>query len=113
MGVVYSTDKGRLCPNCRQPVGQCRCRKAEPSPIGDGVARIQRQTGGRGGKTVTVITGLLLDPPALQMLCKELKQRCGSGGAVKAFTLEIQGDHRELLKAELEKRGFRVKLAGG
>ena len=113
MGLVYSTDKGRLCPECRQPTDKCRCRQAQTPPPGDGIARIQRQTGGRGGKTVTVITGLALDLPALQALGKELKQRCGSGGAVKDFTIEIQGDHRELLKAELEKRGFKVKLAGG
>ncbi len=80
---------------------------------GDGIARIQRQTGGRGGKTVSVISGLALDAAALQALCKVLKQRCGSGGAVKEFTIEIQGDHRDVLKNELEKRGFTVKLAGG
>jgi len=113
MGLVYSTDKGRLCPECRQPPAQCRCRQAKAPPAGDGIARIQRQTGGRGGKTVTVISGLPLDLPALQELGKVLKQRCGSGGAIKDFTIEIQGDHRELLKAELERRGFKVKLAGG
>lgn len=115
MSLVYSTDKGRLCPDCRQPQAKCQCKSSQTStpPGGDGIARIQRQTGGRGGKTVTVITGLTLALPALQTLGKELKQRCGSGGAVKDFTIEIQGDHRELLKAELEKRGFKVKLAGG
>ncbi len=115
MSLVYSTDKGRLCPDCRQPQANCQCKsgRARPAPAGDGIARIQRQTGGRGGKTVTVVSGLPLELPALQALGKELKQRCGSGGAVKDFTLEIQGDHRELLKAELEKRGFKVKLAGG
>ncbi len=113
MALVYSTDKGRLCPDCRQPAAQCRCRQTGSPPAGDGIARIQRQTGGRGGKTVTVVSGLTLDAAALQALARELKQRCGSGGAVKAFAIEIQGDHRELLKAELERRGFKVKLAGG
>jgi translation initiation factor 1 len=113
MGLVYSTDRGRLCPACHQPQAQCRCKRASAPPPGDGIARIQRQTGGRGGKVVSVISGLGLDAAALRTLCKELKQRCGSGGAVKDFTIEIQGDHRETLKNELEKRGFTVKLSGG
>lgn len=112
MSLVYSTDKGRICPDCRQPVAQCRCRSAA-APAGGGIARIQRQVQGRGGKTVTVISGLALDAPALKALAKALKQRCGSGGAVKDGAIEVQGDHRELLKAELEQRGYRVKLSGG
>lgn len=113
MALVYSTDKGRLCPDCKQPKEACRCKAAGAPPPGDGFARIQRQIAGRGGKTVTVISGLGLDQPALKELAKALKQRCGGGGAVRDFTIEIQGDHRDLLRAELEKRGFRVKLSGG
>lgn len=113
MALVYSTDKGRLCPDCRQPPPQCRCRCAGAPPPGDGTVRIQRQIAGRGGKAVSVISGLGLDQAALKELAKALKQRCGGGGAVKDFAIEIQGDHRDLLKAELERRGFRVKLSGG
>ncbi|WP_137939449.1 translation initiation factor Sui1 [Chitinivorax sp. B] len=109
---VYSTEHGRLCPGCGQPVNACCCRKAAP-PSGDGVIRLRRETGGRGGKTVTTATGFLLDDNALKQLAVDLKRKCGTGGAVKDRIVEIQGDHRELLKTELEKRGFIVKLAGG
>lgn len=112
MGLVYSTDKGRLCPGCGQPAAQCACRDAG-AVLGDGNVRIQRQTQGRGGKAVTVVTGLPLNADGLKDLAKQLKQRCGSGGAVKDGSIEIQGDHRQVLKAELEQRGYRVKLSGG
>ena len=83
-GLVYSTDSGRMCPVCRQPVAACRCASsiARPLPAGDGVARIRREVGGRGGKTVTVVTGLALDPVALVALSKRLKSACGTGGTV-------------------------------
>lgn len=113
MALVYSTDQGRLCPDCKQPQDSCRCKAAGAPPAGDGFVRIKRLVAGRGGKTVSLISGLGLDQAALKELAKALKQRCGGGGAVKAFDIEIQGDHRELLKAELEKRGFKVKLSGG
>lgn len=120
MSLVYSTDKGRLCPQCQLAVAQCECKttgknKAALSNkgIADGIVRLHRQTGGRGGKTVTLITGLAIDHAALQQLAKTLKQRCGSGGAIKNGDIEIQGDHREQLKSELEQRGFTVKIAGG
>lgn len=113
MGLVYSTDQGRLCPTCDAPVADCRCRKGQSAPVGDGVVRIQRQTGGRGGKTVTVITGVPLAEQELRDLVKTLKQRCGTGGAVKAGVIEIQGDHRSLLKEMLAARGWTVKLSGG
>jgi translation initiation factor 1 len=75
--------------------------------------RIQRQVNGRGGKTVTVVTGIPLAGEELKKLAKTLKQRCGTGGAVKDGRVEIQGDHRELLRAELAARGWTVKLSGG
>lgn len=112
MGLVYSTEKGRLCPACEQPRDVCRCRATRP-PAGDGIVRIQRQTGGRGGKTVTVITGVPLPEPELKSLAKALKQRCGTGGALKDGVIEIQGDHRALLQQELSQRGWTVKLSGG
>lgn len=114
-GLVYSTDAGRMCPACRAPVASCRCAAASRArpPAGDGVARIRREVGGRGGKTVTVVAGLPLDDAALAALAKRLKAACGTGGTLKAGVLELQGDHREQVAALLAKEGLRSKLAGG
>lgn len=81
--------------------------------MGDGIVRIRRETKGRGGKAVTVVSGIPLAESALKVLCKQLKKRCGVGGSVKDDCIEIQGDQRSLLQAELEKQGYTVKLAGG
>lgn len=75
--------------------------------------RIRREVAGRGGKTVTSVSGFVLDEAALKALAGELKRKCGVGGAIKDGNIEIQGDQRETLAAELQKRGFKVKLAGG
>jgi translation initiation factor 1 len=111
-GLVYSTDGGRMCPECRQAVAACTC-KAKAAPIGDGVVRVSRQSKGRGGKTVTLVKGLALDPAALASLGKQLRTACGSGGTVKDGVIEIQGDHCELVIAALEKHGHHPKRAGG
>ncbi len=111
--LVYSTDGGRRCPQCARLVADCVCGRDRPAAVGDGVVRIRRETKGRGGKAVTVISGLPLAPPALKALCKTLKQRCGVGGAVKDYDIEIQGDQRDGIKTELEKQGYTVRLAGG
>ncbi len=101
--LVYSTETGRI-----------KDEKPEAStPQGDGIVRIRRETAGRNGKGVTTISGVLLDEARLKDLAKALKVLCGVGGSVKDGVIEIQGDQREKLKAELEKRGFSVKLAGG
>ena len=111
---VYSTDKGRLCPDCGVVKADCRCRLVKaPSNAGDGVVRIRKETKGRGGKAVTVVTGLPGTPDELKSRAKKLKQRCGVGGAVKDGNIEIQGDQRSTIKAVLEADGFTVKLAGG
>jgi len=81
--------------------------------VGDGIVRIGRETKGRKGKGVTIISGVPLDPPGLLALGKELKKRCGSGGTVKDGIIEIQGDHRDMLLEELQKRGWKVKRCGG
>ena len=114
-GLVYSTDAGRMCPACRRPLASCGCAASRPraTPRGDGIARIRRETGGRGGKTVTVVTGLALDEPALLALCRRLKAACGTGGTVRDGVLELQGDHREQLSSLLAREGIRSKLAGG
>jgi translation initiation factor 1 len=111
--LVYSTESGRLCPQCHRPVAGCVCGQDRPADLGDGVVRIRRETKGRGGKAVTVISGIPLAAAALKNLTKELKKRCGVGGSSKDGSIEIQGDQREVLKLELEKRGYRVKLSGG
>ena len=111
-GLVYSTGLGRMCPDCGRPVGDCSCRRKKDPP-GDGVVRVSRETKGRKGKVVTVIAGLTLDEEGLQNLARSLKQKCGSGGALKDGILEIQGDHRDLLVKELESRGYRPKRSGG
>lgn len=76
-------------------------------------AHVRRETKGRGGKTVTVVRNLRLSPDDLKALGKHLRQVCGSGGTVKDGEIEIQGDHRERVKAALEELGYRVKLTGG
>ena len=111
-GLVYSTDAGRMCPDCRQPVAQCQCHAAKV-PSGDGVVRVSRETKGRGGKAVTVVRGVLLAEPELAKLGKDIKAACGSGGTVKDGVIEVQGDHVERVMEALKKRGHTVKRAGG
>jgi translation initiation factor 1 len=83
------------------------------APRGDGIVRVRRETQGRGGKTVTTVSGVGLASDELRALASDLKRCCGTGGSVKDYVIEIQGDHREAIVAELERRGFTVKLAGG
>ncbi len=111
-GLVYSTDGGTMCPQCRQPVAQCVCKRAVPA-AGDGTVRVSRETAGRGGKAVTVVRGLGLDGAALTSLAKQLKALCGSGGTVKDGVVEVQGDHCERVIEALKKQGRVVKRAGG
>ncbi|WP_406808232.1 stress response translation initiation inhibitor YciH [Enterobacter chuandaensis] len=101
--LVYSTESGRI----DEPK-----MKAE-RPKGDGIVRIQRQTSGRKGKGVCLISGIDLDEAELNKLAAELKKKCGCGGAVKDGIIEIQGDIRDLIKSLLEAKGMKVKLAGG
>lgn len=110
---VYSTEKGRLCPQCQRGLRECVCGVARPAYLGDGIVRIRRETKGRGGKAVTVIEGLPVGHDELKDLCKRLKQRCGTGGSVKGVNLEIQGDQRATCSEVLISAGFEVKLAGG
>lgn len=75
--------------------------------------RVGREVAGRGGKGVTVITGLPLAADALEQLAGSLKRSCGAGGAVRGDRIEIQGDHRDRLVAELAKLGYEAKRSGG
>ncbi|RQM38668.1 stress response translation initiation inhibitor YciH [Erwinia psidii] len=101
--LVYSTETGRIAESA--PVAL--------RPKGDGIVRIQRQTSGRKGKGVCLVTGLDLSDAELNTLAAELKKKCGCGGAVKSDVIEIQGDKRDLIKTLLEAKGLKVKLAGG
>ena len=111
-GLVYSTDAGRMCPDCRQPIANCIC-KAQALPKTDGVVRVSRETKGRGGKSVTLVKGLPLDSLALAALGKQLRAACGSGGTAKDGVIEVQGDHCDAVMAALQKQGYNVKRAGG
>ena len=113
-GLVYSTDAGRMCPDCRQPMAQCVCKAAQPLPAGDGIVRVSRETKGRGGKAVTLVKGVpVADEAALVPLGKQLKAACGSGGTVKDGVIEVQGDHVVRVMEALKKLGYTVKRAGG
>jgi len=111
-GLVYSTEHGRTCPGCRQPVAACTCKQAVV-PAGDGIVRVSRDTKSRGGKCVTVVKGVPLDAVALAALGKTLKAACGTGGTTKDGVIEIQGDHCELVMSKLKAQGYTVKRAGG
>lgn len=111
-GSVYSTELGRTCPDCGKAKSNCSCTN-DSAPEGDGIVRIQRETKGRKGKGVTLVKGVLLKATELKKLAKELKQKCGVGGAVKDGVIEIQGDVRDQLFEEMKQRGFTVKKSGG
>lgn len=111
-GLVYSTDAGRHCPDCGQPQAACSCKQSA-LPEGDGIARVRRETKGRGGKTVTTVSGVPLAEAELRELASALKKRCGCGGGLKDGVIEIQGEQVEVLLAELEKRGFKARKSGG
>ncbi|MEC7816866.1 MAG: translation initiation factor Sui1 [Pseudomonadota bacterium] len=100
-GLVYSTDQGRMCPDCRQSAEACTCGTPQ-APAGDGVVRVSRETKGRKGKGVTLVTGVPLAGDPLKALAKQLKAKCGTGGTVKDGVIEIQGDHRDLLVSLLK-----------
>ena len=104
LDIVFSTETGRIRPE-KKP--------AQSVPKGDGIVRVGRETKGRKGAGVTVVTGVPLHPEGLKDLAKKLKQKCGTGGTVKDRVIEIQGDHRDLLVAELQTMGYAVKKAGG
>lgn len=112
-GIVYSTDSGKICPGCGNPIRNCNCGRRSLSTPSDGIVRIGRETKGRKGSGVSIINGLPLDDSDLKKLARQLKKKCGTGGTIKSGTIEIQGDHRELLKQELSKLGYTVKLSGG
>jgi translation initiation factor 1 len=110
--LVYSTGDGKVCPRCGWPLSNCQCsdrsaaQEAVPSRV---VAKLRMEKGGRGGKIVTVVDGLPRNDAFLKELCGELKRACGTGGAVKDGTIELQGELRERLRELLVKKGYAVK----
>ena len=113
---VYSTDAAARCPGCLRLLAGCVCAQppaSAPSVPKQGVVRVGRETKGRKGAGVTVVTGLVLAPDALKALAQKLKKRCGVGGAVKEGVIELQGEQRDAACALLEAEGFTVKRAGG
>jgi translation initiation factor 1 len=117
--LVYSSDSGRVttCPTCGQPYKRCRCDRPQPASgpasTGDGIVRVMRERKGRGGKTVTLVTGVAGKEESLAALAQQLKKLCGSGGTVKDGIIEIQGDHCEKVRAKLAALGYKVKRVGG
>lgn len=109
--LVYSSDAGRMCPECGRPASNCRCSRAKQNqavPVRV-VAKLRIEKAGRGGKTVTVLYDLPRNADFLKGLCQELKRACGVGGAVRDDGIELQGDLRDRVRELLLKRGFGVK----
>lgn len=98
--LVYSTEHGRV---------SSVSTKSAVNPIKDGVVRVRLETKGRQGKGMTVIIGLPLDEAELNDLAKKLKQRFATGGSVKKWNIELQGDHREAVVQELQTIGYSVR----
>jgi translation initiation factor 1 len=113
VSLVYSSEFGRICPGCGKPAKKCICGKEPEWPTSDGIVRIRRETKSRGGKTVTVVSGVPLDTAGLKELAGKLKRFCGTGGTIKDGNIEIQGDHGDILLTQLKRLGFQVKRAGG
>ncbi len=117
--LVYSTDGGRIdtCPVCGRSYKECRCDKPasvnQTTKKSDGIVRVMRDRKGRGGKTVTVIDGVMGSEAELTALAQQIKKLCGSGGTVKNGNIEIQGDHCDKVQAKLTEMGYKVKRAGG
>jgi translation initiation factor 1 len=112
MALVYSTETGRTCPDCRNALAECSC-KARSAVVGDGNVKVSRSTKGRGGKCVTLVTGVAMDAMALAVLGKQLRAACGSGGTVKDGVIEVQGDHCDKVMEALQKQGIKPKRVGG
>ncbi len=111
--IVYSTGIGTLCSNCRRAVRECVCPKSAPGAAKPAAVRVGRETKGRAGRGVTTVSGLPLAQTELVELAAKLKKRCGSGGTLRDGVIEIQGEHRDVIVAELLKLGWAAKKSGG
>lgn len=108
-----SPEWSQSTPSSKLPPKKQKKAKQSSTPASDGIVRVGRETKGRKGAGVTVITGIPSHPEGIKQIAKELKQKCGTGGTVKNGVIEIQGDHRDLLVTELQARGYTVKRSGG
>jgi translation initiation factor 1 len=110
--VVYSTERGRLCPGCGWPEKDCRCSSARPvprEPVPEKIVARLRLESRAAGKNVTVIDGLPKNSAFLDALAKELKKSCGTGGQASEDAVQLQGDQRERLRDLLAGKGWAVK----
>lgn len=103
---------GRTCPACGMPSDYCACRTPDWRTPGNGVVRLVRTDDG-GGRTVTRLFGLPLDPRGLQRLANRIRNRCGLSGVVHDGMIELEGDRRDMLRAELAFEGFSVVTGRG
>jgi translation initiation factor 1 len=108
--LIYSTDKGSICPDCSKPIKECICREIKRNALPEisGKVRMRHETAGRKNKGATIIYGLHLSQEQLEKLTKKLKSTFGTGGTVKDYTIELQGDQRERVSAELRRLGYSV-----
>ena len=110
--LVYSTGGGRLCATCGWPANDCKCShrfaaaEAVPEKIS---AKLRIEKTGRGGKTVTVVYGLPRNAAFLKELAQDLKRTCGTGGTATEDGVELQGDLRDRVREQLQKKGYVVK----
>lgn len=113
-GILYSTEQGAMCPKCNRQKNKCNCKEKKKNEVkGSGNVRVSRETKGRKGKGVSLVTGLPLNDFELAQLGKKLKQKCGTGGTVKNGVIEIQGDMRDKLVELLALEGYKAKKSGG
>ncbi len=107
--LAYSTERGPLCPKCREELQRCTCRRGGALVPDKITAKLRIEKAGRGGKTVTVIDGLPENKAFLTKVAKELKSACATGGKAGADRIELQGDHRERVRETLRTKGWTVK----
>jgi len=105
---VWSSDEGD-----QRKKTQTTTTHSRSLPSQQQTAYLHRESGGRGGKVVSVVKNLVLTEEDMKTLAKKLKQECGTGGTVKDGIIEIQGEHRQRMAEVLTKLGYKVKIAGG
>ncbi|MBN1532386.1 MAG: translation initiation factor [Spirochaetes bacterium] len=107
--IVYSTERGDL----RGAYEGGRSAGKKPGAPSDGTVRVRRETKGRGGKTVTVVYGLLMTGERLASFAAAMKRACGTGGTVKDGAVIIQGDKIDAVIGLIEAQGLKVRRSGG
>ena len=108
--LVYSSESGSACPECKQPLDACSCNPSANPKDGLNTVRVSLSNKGRKGKSVTLIKGLRMNPSELKAYAGKLKKKTGTGGSLKDGVVEIQGDYREKVSEILRKDGWKIKL---